>query len=135
MRRRFLVVLLLVCGLTSQSGCQRLNVNESYTLNPMEIKELTITAPAYEQRVRVTVTPSGGGVLAFLVKESDSGAANRYINANKEPPPSLILGKGGSLESADAYSFDATVPAKTDYSLILQVGSKRTDVKVSIVGR
>jgi hypothetical protein len=129
----FVVLLSLVLALAS--GCQRLNFSKTYTLSPLVVQEITFDPPAYAQKVSVTITPTSAGVSAYLIKAADMQAVDRALQADKEPAASMLLASRVSKAAAETYTFEATIPAKTEYSLLLKGGTKSTDVKVSVVGR
>jgi hypothetical protein len=137
MHTRF-AVLALVAGILVASGCQKLNFEKTYNVGQNLVSEQIIfSAPAYDQKVTVTIEPVSGPVSAYLMKSSDHKAVDDALNHQKEPSPSLLLGSRVSPKNgpAEAYSFDATVPAKTEYVLLLKAGLKSTEVKVKVVGK
>lgn len=125
----------LVAVLLLTAGCQRLNFTSTYKLGPKNVHDLHFDPPAYNQRVTVTIEPTGGGVSAYLMREEDSGAAEAQLRKNIEPDGSKLLGFKISRGPAEAYTFEATVPAKTGYALLLKNGPQAADVKVTVVGR
>jgi hypothetical protein len=134
MRKRSGAVVVLA-ALLLVGGCQKLNFEQTLTLKPTEVKPYLFDAPAYEQKVTVTVTPTATGVSAYLCRESDHEKVALQLEAEKEPQAALLLGSRVSKGAAETYSFDATVPAKTPYALLLKGGGKVTEVKVKLVGR
>lgn len=135
MRNGVLRALAVAVVLVPTAGCQRLNYSAKFTLGPMAVKELTFTPPAYDQKLKVTITPTSGAVSAYLMKADDAMAVERSLQAGKEPPAALLLGSRVSQGNAETYSFEATVPAKVEYALMLKVHAKGTDVSVAVVGR
>lgn len=132
---RPLALTLLATLLFTAAGCQRLNYKSSFKLEPLTVREVDFSAPAYEQRVTVTITPTNGAVSGYLIKSADKTAVGEALDREKDPAASLLLGSRVSKGGAETYSFDATVPAKTPYSLLLKADKKSTEVKVSVVGR
>lgn len=129
------VLLALAVGLAALSGCQKLTYEKTYTIPGGETEEFTIDAPRYDQKVTVSVSPSKGPVSAWLVKASGLEKARQAVQRKKEPPEELVLGKQLSTTKADL-SFEATVPAKTEYSLLMKnAGSEASEVTVKVVGR
>jgi hypothetical protein len=98
---------------------------------------IIFSAPAYEQKVTVTIEPKSAPVSAYLIKSSDEKAVVVALLREKQPAPSLLLGGRAAPNKgpAKAYSFDATVPAKTEYILLIKGGLKSTEVKVKVVGK
>jgi hypothetical protein len=135
MRNGVLRALAVAALLVPTAGCQRLNYTKKFTLGPMAVQKVDFSAPAYEQKLKVTVTPTGGPVSAYLTKADDAQAVERFLDGGKEPPASLLLGSRVSQGSAETYSFDATVPAKVEYTLLLRAQAKGTDVSIAVVGR
>lgn len=117
------------------AGCQRLNYESTLTLEPLSVREIAFSPPAYTQRLTVTITPTNTGVSSYLVKSADKTQVDRALQAEKEPAASLLLGSRVSKGAAETYSFDASVPAKTEYVLMLKGGPKSTEVKVKVAGR
>ena len=134
MRVRALPLLLTLMLLVS-IGCQPLKYEKTFNLMPLETKDITFSAPSYAQKVMVTITPTNTGVSAYLCKSVDYPQVNKALDSEKEPPASLLLGSRVSKSGAESYSFEATVPAKTEYILALKNSKKTTEVKVLLVGR
>jgi hypothetical protein len=128
-------LLFVLAALLLAGGCQKLNFEQTISLKPIVVKEYSFDAPAYQQKVTVTVAPVTTGVSAYLCKESDKDAVERALQAEKEPAASQLLGSRVSKGGPDTYSFDATIPAKTSYTLFLKGGPKETEVKLKVVGR
>jgi hypothetical protein len=117
----------LALALLLAAGCQRLDFENTYPLEGFDAQEIGFSPPQYEQKVTVTVTTSPAvPVSAYLVKTSDLDAMK------KDPAAVQALGK---QEKSETIKFDATVPAKTDYTIYLVGTGKKTDAKVKVVGR
>ena len=130
---------LILCSLVlaSLAGCQRLSWSATNPdLGPKGVATYEFSAPAYEQRVTVSVKPDDAAVSAYLVKESDKDAVAKILDAiSSEPPANLVLGSRASEGEPETYSFDATVPAKVPYVLFLRGGKKTTSVNVTVTGK
>jgi hypothetical protein len=124
---------LCTCGLLTAfvllAGCQRLNYEKTLKVSPGEYPVIDFDAPRSEQKVTVQVTSPGVPISAYLVKESDKTAANEALDRAKAPAALL-----GSKEKAEDIQFEATVPARTGYTLLLR-SNKATDVKIKVTGR
>jgi len=120
----------LFAGALLTAGCQRLNEERTMSLLPGESKHLIFSAPAYEQKLTVQVSSPGAPVSAWLVRESDSEAAQDQLQKNKSPDAPLA-GK----EKAEDITLDTTIPAKTGYILFIRAEQKRAEVKVKVTGR
>jgi hypothetical protein len=130
MRRTSLVALGL--ALLLLGGCQPVNFEQTYDLNPVQnlAKGAGFQAPRYEQKVKVTITPSEAGLSAYLIKDPDLKLAD---NPPERVPPDLILAsKVGA--GKEEFTLEATVPAKTPYTVLLYPNRKMT-AKVKLTGR
>jgi hypothetical protein len=126
--------LLLLLALFS-TGCQRLNFEKTYSLRAIEIQQVSFDPPAYQQKVTVSISGTKGPVSAYLVKSGDEPKVEAALDANRPLPTDSVFNSNVNKESAKDYSFDATVPAKVGYSLLLRAEKSSTDVKVKVVGR
>jgi hypothetical protein len=133
MRTR-LSVLFVLAGLLMTAGCQRLNYDKSFSLQPMSTQQIDFDPPSYSQKLSVSITPDKAGVSAYLIKTADKAAVLKVLDAEKEPEASQLLASKVSKGAAETYTLDASVPAKTGYTLILKT-VKPTDVKVKVTGR
>ncbi len=137
MRTRFLALALLA-GLLAASGCQKLNFERTVDV-PMGLvgDALIFDPPAYKQKVAVTITPESGSVSAYLIKSEQKDAVEKALFNDNKPPSDAVLGSRVSTgEGAEEFSFDATVPAKQGYTLLLKGNKKSASkVKVKVVGR
>jgi hypothetical protein len=116
-------------------GCQKLNVEKTITLDPIDIHEIDVDPPAYQQKVTVTITPTSGPVSAYLCTEANKQVVKNALGRDKAPPADKVLGSRESKGGPEAYTFEATVPAKTAYSLLLKGGGKKTEAKIKLTGR
>ena len=134
MRKCLLVLAVVVLGMT---GCQKLRFEQTVEVRQMSTHRLDFDPPAYKQEVRADIQPEDVSVRAYLVKTSDADAIETALSRNKEPAASLLLG-GKTFKPNDSrqdFTLEATIPAKTPYSLIFNGGKKSTKVKVKVVGR
>src|SRR5262249_2663322 len=91
--------------------------------------------PTYKQKLTITVTPTGGPVSAWLVKEEDVKAVEKDLEAQKDPPPSRALAHQANKAKAQELTLNAQVPAKTPYALLVKAEKSKVTVKVKIKGR
>jgi hypothetical protein len=118
------------------TGCQRLNYTTTVQqLSPRQPHDINFSSPAYNQKVTITIEPTEAGVSAYLVNNDHVEKVNAMLKQGKEPEVSLVLGSHLSVGSAQKYSFEVSVPAKTPYTLLLKATGRATDVKVTVVGR
>jgi hypothetical protein len=122
----------LALALLLAAGCrqQRLNVERTVTLEGgLGWKTLEFDPPRSEQKLTVTVTSPGVPVNAYLVKAADAPALQTALERGQAPTSTLA-----QKEKAEDIMLEATVPAKTGFTLVLQ-SNKKTDAKVKVVGR
>ena len=128
-------MLLLAALLVGVAGCQKLNFSTTVTLGPNQIHDMEVPPPAYNQRLTVTIAPTSGAASAYVVKQSDYDKVMSALKKNTEPDAAMLLGSRVSRGIAQEYTFEANVPAKTAYYVLVKADVKMTDVKVTIVGR
>jgi hypothetical protein len=117
-----------LCLFLGVSGCQKLNVEKSYKMNPGEVQILVVDAPSRDQDVAVAIT-SSGSVDVYIAKEADANEAN-----DKIVPPKNPIASKQKVEGKDTLS--AKVPAKTAYGVVLlNAQKKNTDVTVKLTGK
>jgi hypothetical protein len=134
MRNRVTLSVLLV-GLTLLTGCQRINTEAAWTLGPGDHNFLDFSAPAYNQKIRVTVTTSAEPVSVWVIKGMTEEELNTKMTLKNAPPEKAVFGARESKTKEDL-TLDATVPAKTAYMVVVRNnGRKTTEVKVKVVGR
>jgi hypothetical protein len=127
---------LLVAGvLLLAGGCQKVTLDKEITLKPEEMPKFLFDAPAYQQKVTVTITPKDAGVSAYLFKDSNTDAVEKALNADKEPAADLLLASQVGKKDPEPYTIEATVPAKTAYTLLVRAAAKTTGVKIKLVGK
>jgi hypothetical protein len=121
-------VLVVLAGL---AGCQPLRFEKTYDFDPVETRTLDFDAPRYDQKLKIEVTSSGPAVSAYLVKTDDKAAAERNLGNGKAPADSL-----GGQDRSESISFEATVPAKTEYTLVVHnTTTNKATVQVKVTGR
>jgi hypothetical protein len=135
MRVTSLRLALLLAALILAGGCQRLNFEQTKDLAPVTAEWYDFDPPRYDQKVLVTVTPSDGPVSAYLVRSDDLEKVQRALDRKETPPASQVIASKEGKDKAEELTFEATVPAKTPYALLLYATKKRTNVKVKVVGR
>jgi hypothetical protein len=120
-----------VCGLLLLAGCQRLNFEKEYTIDPFDGQTMTFDPPRYEQKVTVEVKSPGNPVSVYLVKGEDAEKANNALQSGKAP-----TGAFAGQEKSEDVNLEATIPAKTEYTLLVfNPGKKKAAAKVKVTGR
>jgi hypothetical protein len=120
--------LLLGLLVVTATGCQRVNHEKTYTLEPGEMKSILFDAPRWEQKVTVQVSSPGTPVSVYLVPAADDEAARRAASRGGS---AVLAGK----EKAEDISLEAAVPAKTAYAVVLEAHAKKAEAKLRVSGR
>lgn len=122
--------LMLLLGLLA--GCrQKLDLERSLTVDVGDVQLIDIDPPRSEQKLTVTVTPSGAPVDVYVVAADDAEAAKQALLGNKKPSKPLA----SKLKVSKEETLEATIPAKTGYAVILGNASKESKVSVKLTGR
>jgi hypothetical protein len=117
------------------AGCGKVNLEKSATLEPGDFKAITIDAPRSEQKVSVSATSTGAPIDVYIALEGDPDTALKLaedLARGSKPPASVIASKQKATEA----TFDAVIPARKGYSVLLVNGStKKADVNIKIAGK
>jgi hypothetical protein len=135
MNARSLPVCGLLVGLLLAAGCQRLNFEKEYKIPPAETQFVTPDAPSYEQKVTVEVHSPGAPLMVVLVKSDGTEDAEKAVKALADGKnPDKVLARQD--KAAEDVRLEATVPAKTVYTVVLYNPGKTTaTAKVKLTGR
>jgi hypothetical protein len=126
MNARTLSLCSLRAGLLLLAGCQRLNFEKEYDIEPSGVQAVGFSPPRYEQKVTVEVKSPGNPLSVFLVKGDPEKAPQGKTS------PDLLEKK----ENAEDPTLQATVPANTEYTVVLHnLSRKHVKVKVKVTGR
>jgi hypothetical protein len=121
----------LTAALLLLPGCgQKLNYETTVKLRAGEVQAQMVDAPRREQTVRVTATSSGSPIDAYLVLDKDKEAAKEALLDGKKPAAFLA----GQTKTRDAI-LEATIPANSDFTIVLGGATKDSQVKVRATGR
>jgi hypothetical protein len=113
-------------------GCQPLNYEKSLSLEPGSVRPIEISAPSRDQSIKVTVHSDGAPVSVYVVLQKDHEAVQSALLSYKKPDASKIL---ASQENTEDATFDAKIPAKNDYAILVHNGAtKGAQVKVTVKG-
>jgi hypothetical protein len=124
---------LLVLGLLALAGCQKkLNEEKTFTLTAGEVRAFPVDAPIREQQLSVTVTAAGSSVNVHIVPESAHAATMEAMQNLKKLDPAKVL---ASKEKVENDTLEATIPAKTGFSVFISGAKKQAEVTVKIVGK
>jgi hypothetical protein len=120
----------LALALLLAAGCQRLNDERTVTVEGTGWNTLDSDPPRYEQKVTVTVSSPEAPLDVYLVKAADKEAMQEALDKDKDKPVALA-----KQEKAKETTLEATVPAKTGFTIFL-VGTtgKTVQAKVKVVG-
>jgi hypothetical protein len=131
MNARSLSVYALLAGLLLLSGCQPLKENREVDLAGHEAKPILFSAPRYDQKLTVEAHSPGKPVSVYLVKDADTEKTVNALLNGKTPAGALA-----SQEKAEDVSFTGTVPAGTDFALVVfNPGKDLAKVKLKVTGR
>jgi hypothetical protein len=132
MRRSPVLLACLALSLPGLGGCQKLDEKRSVTLAPGDVKNLQIDAPRADQKVHVAVTSSDCPVDVYVVLQKDHDSVDQTLLAGNKPDAKKVL---ASQEKTRDASLEATVPAKSGYSIFFAGATKPTTVSVQVSGR
>jgi hypothetical protein len=124
------LVYVLALGLLLGGGCRRQVLNDERTVlvQPGQLKSFPVDAPAWDEKVTVTVSSPGVPVGVYMVPGK---VAEDAIDSAKPPATSLAF-----QEKAEQATIEATVPAKTAFAVVLHnAGANPAQVKMTIKGR
>jgi hypothetical protein len=115
------------------AGCQRLNEDRTVDLEPQSIKYVSVDPPRSQQQVTVLVSSPGVPVDVHLVAEGEKDAAMKSLELGKRLESSKLLTAAQlNVESA---TLEATVPARTGFTVLLSGARKKAAVHLKITGR
>jgi hypothetical protein len=126
----FRACLTFVLAAALLSGCQRLNYESSAKVPPFGVHRIEFDPPKYAQKITIETHSPGSPVSVYLVRQEDSDAAQDQLDKDKTPSASLA----GKDKSEDI-TLEATVPAKTAFSLLIRADKKSAEVRVKVTGR
>src|SRR5437870_83616 len=140
MKRNIRCAACWLVGVLFVAGCQRpLNYEKTFRMEPGDVQAFPVDAPQREQKVRVEVTTSGVLLNVYVVRAQDEEAARQALLSDRKPTSSLAKteitpGQKPSTSSV-ASGLDATIPAKTGFTVLLNGATKSCDVTLKITGR
>jgi len=114
--------------LASINGCGPAKLNDTRTLNLDgfgDIQVLELDPQPKPQTIRVEFSTSGGEVSVFLYKEEDVRGNEGVVNAN----PAKAIAKSTKKKEDN---ISAEVPPNTATRVVIECGSKKTEVKIKI---
>jgi hypothetical protein len=131
MRRsaKWSLALLLLAAL---AGCQKVNVEKTWTIEAGGLQELTIDAPNSDQKVKVVATSTESPISVYVILDKDEQAARKSLEHQNDPDKALLL---GTAPKAKEVTVEATVPAKNGYRVIVGFPTKKTEVKVTVTAK
>jgi hypothetical protein len=123
-------------ALTALTGCQKLNYEKTHSLPATSYLPVEFDPPRYSQKLTVTVKPTAAPVSAYVCAKENVEKIDRLTTlANKEPGADLVFGGARGKGNDEEITFEATVPAKTEFVLLLVNHGKKNEVSVKVVGR
>jgi predicted component of type VI protein secretion system len=126
----------LTCGLLlvlllPLAGCQRLNFEKTYTVEPTAFQQIELSPPRYQQKLTVEVKSPDSPVSVYVIKLADKDRAEQALYKDKAPEGALA-----SKEKSENVTVETTIPAGTEVAVLIKnVGKKSSQVSVKITGR
>src|SRR5205823_1866650 len=115
----------------SVAGCQRLNHEGTYPIDPGIVQAVEITPPAGEQKVTVDVQASPGSIDVYVVLADNVAAVKEKLLNYKKPDASELKVSKEKMESG---TLETTIPSGKAFAVILAGAKKKTEVKLKIKG-
>lgn len=122
---------LLVLSLFA-AGCQRLNIEKTYHLDPGSARTVEWDPPKYDQKVTVNVQAKGGPVTAYLVKTENLKEVADRAPLGQEPRPGTTL---DGAKDKEAIEFTVDISKGTAVGLVVASKSTIADVTIKVTGR
>jgi hypothetical protein len=114
------------------SGCQRSIYDGTVQLNRLEVKDLTVDAPAREQKVAVEFSSPGVPIDICVALTKDQQAVKQKLMAGLPGTNTPAL---AAKQQAESGTLEATIPAGQEYVVMLSGAGKKAEVKVKINGK
>jgi hypothetical protein len=117
---------LLVVTLAVTVGCQRLNVKRSIHVNPGDVQDMIIDGPRSQQKINVGIA-STAPIDVYIILSAEEQAVKSKLLAGQKPDESKVLDKALKVDNA---TLQATIPAKSEFRILLTGAKKAADVEV-----
>jgi inosine-uridine nucleoside N-ribohydrolase len=118
--------LIPVLALFALAGCSKIHEQRSFTLEPGEVHDFTVSAPLSDQKIKVEVT-SEQPLNVWVILEKDIPQGKTEFDP--ESLPSGVLAKEKATKQA---TLTATIPAKEKFRVYFDAAVKKTNVTVKI---
>ena len=113
-------------------GCgQKLNIDRTITVGPMEVQSILVDAPKGDQKLTVDVSSPGVPVNVYVVFDADQQAVKDLMLAGKAPDASKFV---AGQQKVEAVELTTLVPAGKAFGVMIGGAKKKTDVKVKVKG-
>jgi hypothetical protein len=115
------------------AGCQRTLYDKAVTIDGVTyVHEVDVDAPTREQKVAVEFSSPGVPVDVWVVVTEKKPAVKNNLMGRMRPNDADVL---GGKEQAESGTVEATVPAGKDYTVLVGRASKKTEVRLKVMGR
>jgi hypothetical protein len=114
------------------AGCQKVDQEKTVSIGPGDVvAPMIVDAPRSEQKIVVTVVgPPGVPVRVHVVREKDRAGLEEKLKTSKKLESSEFL--AASPGAAEDTTLEATIPAGTEYAVVLSGAAKSGEVKVKL---
>jgi len=110
-------------------GCHKLTFEKSESLDVSEVKKYAVDPPRVKQNVRVVATSSECPVSVYVVLDENAPAVEDAIQSSTKPAADKVLGGADKQQEA---TVDATIPAKSGFTILVGGATKKTNITVKL---
>lgn len=109
------------------AGCSKLDHESNFELESLASRSIHISAPTYEQKIKLTYSSSEVPVGVWIILDKD-------IPGDKEEfdPETLKSGVIAKEKDKKEGVITATIPAKENYTIVVSRATKKTQVKIKL---
>jgi hypothetical protein len=132
MARRMTAVACVLSALLL-AGCQRTLYDKAVTIDGVTfVHDVDVDAPTREQKVAVEFSSPGVPVDVWVVLTEKKPAVKNKLMGRMRPDDADVL---GGKEQSESGTVEATVPAGKEYTVLVGRASKKTEVKLKVMGK
>lgn len=125
------IVGLILCLLLQQADVPQLNYERTLELDSGTVRSIILDALSGEIKATIVVRSPGVPVHVYVVLEKDREAAEESVLRGKKPEKLLA-----SKEKTEEVTLQATIPAKTEFVVLLAcAGKQKAEVKLKVTAK